>query len=247
MSNVVLLHGFGQTSRCWGSLPGALERAGHTAQSLDAPGHGDNSELDLDLLATSTWLATSGGRATYIGYSMGARMCLHAALLHPDAVERLVLISGTGGIDDDTERAARVAADEALATRIESFAIESFVDEWLGGPLFAHLTPEAQMRDERLRNSPSGLATSLRRAGTGTHQPGWSVLRRLQMPVLIIAGALDPKFADLARRLGTCIGGNAAVAIVGDAGHTVHLEQPVAVRQLIVDWLSATDPKPDAQ
>ncbi len=43
--------------------------------------------------------AAGGTAATYLGYSMGARFCLHLALARPDLVRRLVLISGTAGIE----------------------------------------------------------------------------------------------------------------------------------------------------
>ena len=237
MSVAVLVHGFGQTRQCWGQLPSALDANNFSVRSIDAPGHGDNSSLALNLVETGDWLADVGGPATYIGYSMGARMCLHTALLRPDVVERLVLISGTGGIDDPTERTARVAADNDLADRIELVGTAKFVDEWLTLPMFAHLPVSAQMREERLRNGSAGLATSLRLAGTGTQEPMWSALRRLQMPVLVIAGALDKKFCDLAQRIAVCIGANATVSIIEDSGHTVHLEQPAAFESHLSAWL----------
>lgn len=239
MNRATLVHGFAQTGMCWGGVPAVLESCGFDVASFDAPGHGANASLSLDLLQTGEWLANEGGQGTYIGYSMGARMCLHTALLRPDVVDRLILISGTGGIEDPVERAARQASDDALALRIESTSIESFVDEWLSGPLFEHLAPNAQMRTERLRNTPAGLAQSLRNVGTGMQEPMWSALRRMQMPVLVLAGELDPKFAALGERLATCIGTNATLHIVAGAGHTVHLEAPDAMAALLRDWLSA--------
>ena len=64
-------------------------------------------------------------------------MALHVALAHPDRVGSLTLIGVRAGIDDPDERAERIAADEALADRIESEGIEWFADFWAGQPLFA--------------------------------------------------------------------------------------------------------------
>ena len=77
---------------------------------------------------------------------MGGRCACTLALAHPDAVERLVLIGATAGIDDPVERAARRAADEALADHLDRrSASPPFLDEWLAQPLFAGLpTPTAR-------------------------------------------------------------------------------------------------------
>ena len=49
----------------------------------------------------------------------------------------LVLVSGTPGIEDDSERSTRVQADDELASRIESIGTPAFLQEWIRQPLFA--------------------------------------------------------------------------------------------------------------
>jgi 2-succinyl-6-hydroxy-2,4-cyclohexadiene-1-carboxylate synthase len=234
VARLVLVHGFTQTARSWDPLLPAL--AGHEVVALDAPGHGRASEVELDLVEGGSWLAAAGGRATYVGYSMGGRLCLHAALAAPADVRGLVLISATGGLDDVRERDARRASDEALADRIERIGVPAFLDEWLAQPLFAGLDARAQGRAERLENTARGLATSLRLAGTGTQQPLWDRLGGLDIPVLVVAGALDLKFVGLAQRLVDAIP-DADLAIVPGAGHTVHLEQPERFLDVLLPWL----------
>jgi 2-succinyl-6-hydroxy-2,4-cyclohexadiene-1-carboxylate synthase len=167
---------------------------------------------------------------------MGGRLCLHAALAAPAVVRGLVLISATAGIDDAGERTQRRTADDALADRIERIGVEAFLDEWLAQPLFARLDDAAQGRAARLENTATGLASSLRLSGTGTQAPLWERLRTLAMPVLVVAGALDAKFVTLAERLATTIPG-ADLAVVADAGHTVHLEQPERFLDVLRPWL----------
>ena len=242
---LVLVHGFTQTRRSWDPLLPAL--ADHDVVALDAPGHGGASDVDLDLAEGGAWLTEAGGAATYVGYSMGGRLCLHAALAAPEVVRGLVLISATGGIDDAAERQARRASDDALADRIEHIGVPAFVDEWLAQPLFATLSPDAQGRAERLGNTAAGLASSLRRAGTGTQAPLWDRLHALSVPTLVVAGALDAKFVALGERLAATIP-NAELAVIDDAGHTVHLEQPDAFLAVLVPWLArhADRPSPSA-
>ncbi len=234
---VVLVHGFTQTSACWSPIDDALGRD-HDVLALDAPGHGAAAEVELDLVTGGRWIADQGGPGTYVGYSMGARFCLHAALARPDAVERLVLISGTAGLDSDDERAARRASDEALADHLLEIGVPAFLDEWLDLPLFAGLAPERAHRAARETNTAVGLASSLRLAGTGTQLPLWDHLPELTVPVLVVTGADDPKFTTLGRRMVEGIGPNAELAVVEGAGHTVHLEQPDRFLDVLIPWLS---------
>ncbi len=238
---LVLVHGFTQTSACWSPIDDRLVGE-HDLVLVDAPGHGASAAVELELWGAGRATAETGGAATYVGYSMGGRICLHAALARPDVVSRLVLISATGGIDDAAERAARRAADEALADRVESIGVEAFVDEWLAQPLFAGLSAEAAHRRARLANTATGLASSLRLAGTGTQEPLWDRLDELTVPVLVVAGERDPRFVALAERLVAGVGDNAELAVIPGAGHTVHLEQPGAFGDVLVSWLARSEP-----
>jgi 2-succinyl-6-hydroxy-2,4-cyclohexadiene-1-carboxylate synthase len=237
---LVAVHGFAQTGRCWGPLPGDLVRAGFDVVAPDLPGHGPAPVPPLDLPATAAAVADIGGRATYLGYSFGGRVCLRLALDRPDLVERLVLVSATAGLDDPAERASRVAADERLAAGIEEDGVAAFLDRWLRLPLFAGLPEQHQYRAERLGNRPDGLAGSLRLAGTGAQEPLWAALHRLRMPVLVVTGALDGKFVALGNRLTASIGSNAIHVVADGAGHTVHLERPEAFLDVLTRWLEQT-------
>lgn len=235
---LVLVHGFTQTRRCWGAVAEDLA-TDHELVLVDAPGHGRSAAVDADLVEGGRLLAAAGGPGTYLGYSMGGRFALHAALERPDDVEALVLVGATAGLESAEERAARVADDEARARRIEEVGVARFLDEWLALPLFAGLPPESACREERLENSAEGLASSLRRAGTGRQLPSWDRLPSLDMPVLVVAGALDPKFGALGRRMADTIGPNATYAEIDEAGHTAHLEQPARFIALVRSWLGA--------
>jgi 2-succinyl-6-hydroxy-2,4-cyclohexadiene-1-carboxylate synthase len=234
---LVLVHGFTQTARSWAPLVDRLA-AHHEVRALDAPGHGGAAAESADLWEGAHRLVGAGGPATYVGYSMGARFCLHAALAHPGTVHGLVLVSGTAGLDHEEERAARRAADAALAARLLDEGVERFLDGWLAQPLFAGLTPEAAGRADRLTNTAAGLAACLQLAGTGAQEPLWDRLGELAMPVLVVAGAEDLKFTELADRLASGIGGNAELAVIEGAGHTVHLERPDAFVTLLEEWLA---------
>ena len=235
-SRLVLVHGFTQNRRCWGPLPTLME-AEHEVVRVDAPGHGRSARVIAGLWETARLLGEAGGRAVYLGYSMGGRLCLHLGLAHPDQVRAMVLVGATPGIEDTAERAARAESDAQLAARLERIGTAAFLDEWLDQPIFAGLDPDAACRVERLEGSAAGLAASLRLLGTGVQEPLWARLGQLTMPVLVLAGERDAKFAALGARMAEAIGRNATLALIPGAGHAAHLEQPEAFAAALRRWL----------
>lgn len=241
-TRVVLAHGFTQTARSWADFEALLAERLDAVETVavDLPGHGECiAPPDADLWSAAEHLVDLGGTAHYVGYSMGGRVALHAALLAPDRVRSLVLIGATAGIDDANERATRRHADERLADRIEAIGVEAFVDEWLTKPLFAGLDARSARRDDRLRNTAAGLAASLRSTGTGTQEPLWDRLGEITRPVLVVAGEHDAKFRALGERLADGLP-HATFEVIAGAGHTVHLEQPAATADAVAGWFRST-------
>ena len=241
---VTLLHGFTQNANAWGRFKEILSNA-HTVHAVDLPGHGGSSQVRSDLWETATLVSQSCDQSDFVGYSLGARVLLHVALLRPDMVRRAVLIGATGGIEQEEDRAARVAADELLAIELDHAArdahgLEHFLDAWLAGPLFDGLTDVAACMNARLQNSAADLASSLRLCGTGRQVPLWSRVGELAMPVLVLAGDRDERFKVLGRRLADSIGENATFAVVDASNHACHLERPAETARIIEDFFSRT-------
>lgn len=234
----MLVHGFTQTRRSWSLVADALFGAGFEVVAVDAPGHGGSRNSRVDLWGAAQELIEAGGPATYVGYSMGARIALHAALAAPSTVKRLVLLSAAAGIEQASERSERRTSDEELARALERDGLEAFLGRWMNNPLFATLTPEAAAISDRLDNSVDGLASSLRLCGTGSQDPPlWDRLGELTMPTLVVAGALDVKFAALARRLAAGVGPAASLRLIADAGHAAHLEKPAEFVAVVLQFL----------
>ena len=221
---VAFVHGFTQTKESWDRVIDALGAA-HQCTAIDAPGHGTNPDGRASLAECGRQIATTAGKCALVGYSMGARMALHAALAHPGQFTKIVLVSGTAGIDDPDERHQRRLSDENLADRIELIGVPAFIDEWLANPMFAGLPADPAQRAQRLANTAKGLADSLRHAGTGTQEPLWERLASIDVPVLVVTGAEDGKFDALGRRMASLIPHADHVSVHG-AGHAVHAERP---------------------
>jgi len=233
---LVLAHGFTQTGRLWGPFGAALGEH-HQLVRVDLPGHGRSADVRADLVEGASLLAAAGGPAPFdlLGYSLGARLALHVALIRPELVRRLVLIGGTPGIEDPAARAERRRRDEALAGELErSGDLEGFLRRWLAGPMFATLrSPEPA---ERRRNTPTGLASSLRLAGAGAQDSLWGHLGDLDLPVLIVAGAADARFAAIGARMAAILPAG-VLSLVPGAGHPAHLEQPALTSRLVAHFL----------
>ena len=234
---LVLVHGFTQTGRHWADVADQLV-GDHEVVLVDAPGHGHSAGVAADLWTGAGLVGDQGGEATYLGYSMGGRFCLHLALARPRLVRGLVLVGATAGLDDAGVREERRRADEVLARRLEEDGLDAFLAGWLAQPLFAGLTESAQGYAARRQNTPAGLAASLRTAGTGIQEPLWDRLGELTMPVLVVAGERDAKFAALGRRLADGIGPNAALALLPGAGHAAHGERPAQFLAVLGPWLA---------
>jgi len=232
----VLLHGFTQTSRSWDRYIDLLQPE-QSIIRFDAPGHANSTSVSADLPTTATMVAEQGAKADYIGYSMGARLALHIALLHPDSVRRLVLISGSPGLRSPSERSARVQSDEKLALEILEIGVEEFVAKWLSAPMFAGLIATSADIQDRLRNTAEGLASSLRTSGTGSQQSLWDRLSELSMPVLLLVGSQDDKFSHIANEMKSAMGANAELVEIENAGHSVHLEQTNNFRSVVHEFL----------
>src|SRR3954470_7591276 len=113
---LVLLHGFTQTRQSWRRTARALAGT-YRAIVPDLPGHGQSLHRTPSFDATSAYVRALAPSTpfTLLGYSMGGRIALHAALQLAGAIDRLVLVGASPGLQDEKERAERKAEDDALA------------------------------------------------------------------------------------------------------------------------------------
>lgn len=239
---LILLHGFTQTCRSWDPFLESLATRHGTLPTIvrvDLPGHGGSGDVSADLPTTADLVVETCGSGLYCGYSMGGRVALHIAVQHPHVVRALITIGATAGILDVSERNHRRAADDDLADTIESIGTTAFIDQWLAQDMFSGLPKSDTDLAQRQSNSASGLAASLRLAGTGTQEPLWSFLHDLTMPTLFLAGANDQKFSAVADAMAHAVGREARSEHIPDSGHSAHLENPIRTAEAISSFLNS--------
>jgi 2-succinyl-6-hydroxy-2,4-cyclohexadiene-1-carboxylate synthase len=234
MPEVVFLPGFMQHADAWSQVAAGL---GERYPSKVVDFETWTFEERLAEIA-----AASGEGDVLVGYSMGGRLGLHAALRDPSGYGGLVVIGTSPGIEDPDARLIRKESDEQFAAWIETQPIEAVVARWERNMIFrtqpAALV-EAQ-RPGRLRNEPANLAQLMRTSGQGVLPSVWDRLGELQMPVLAMAGEGDEKYRKAAERMGADPETpHIDSVIIHDAGHAVHLEQPRDAIQALRSWLDS--------
>jgi 2-succinyl-6-hydroxy-2,4-cyclohexadiene-1-carboxylate synthase len=248
---LLLLHGFTGSIETWRPFLPALS-ASHDVMAVDLIGHGgsesppDPARYSMprcveDLVGILDYYVVA--RVAVLGYSMGARIALHLAMEAPEHISALILEGGSPGLDNPSERASRRAADEALAIEIERDGVAAFVMRWEQLPLFAtqqRLPSEVRkaLRMQRLRNTVTGLANVLRGLGTGTQDSLWDRVDEVHVPVLLIAGEEDAAYRSISDAMVERMP-LAHLAVVPNAGHAVHLEQPEVFQDLVLRFLRA--------
>src|SRR5207302_6106014 len=176
-------------------------------------------------------------RSHLVGYSLGGRLALWLAARHPERVLSLTTIGAHAGLEP-AERAARAAADAALAERIERDGIDWFAGYWAARPMFARLAGRADLDAMRRDQDAAAVAAMLRGLGPAAVEPFWDRLAAITSPALFIAGAEDGRYPELAHRLAAAVPRGRAEIVPG-AGHAVHLENPDQVARLLRAHLSS--------
>jgi 2-succinyl-6-hydroxy-2,4-cyclohexadiene-1-carboxylate synthase len=244
-SPLVLLHGFLGRPTSWDRVRAELGDLGAAALAPSLPGHGPDPAPAGERFADAVAVVRAGlpaGRCWLAGYSLGARVALALAVLHPDRIRGAVLVGPQVGFRDEVARATRRRWDEEQAQRIERLGVERFAEEWEGLPLFASqrgLPPEllAEQRRQRREHTAPGLASAMRVLGAGAMPSFWEGLAACPVELRFLAGERDEKFVAIGREAAH-LAPRGSFRTVAGAGHNLLLERPEEVAREIRDMIS---------
>ncbi|GGH86034.1 2-succinyl-6-hydroxy-2,4-cyclohexadiene-1-carboxylate synthase [Pullulanibacillus pueri] len=244
---LLLLHGFTGSKKTWAPFTSQWSKRYKTI-AIDIIGHGETASPEdvayysMESVARSLneILQTLGIEQTHLlGYSMGGRLALYFALHYPRVVMNLILESASPGLTSPVERNTRIENDHRLAERIISEGVGAFVAYWEKIPLFAtqenlpeHVT--SAIRKERLDQKAIGLANSLRGMGTGQQPSLWEALPTFRHSVLMVVGARDQKFVNIAERMKQCFE-KSKIIVVPHVGHAVHVEDSIKFAKIVYE------------
>lgn len=192
---LVFLHGFGGSHAAWGDIPASLSRDALTL-AYDLPGHGESHaypDAGSAKVAAQAILQDLAARdieqAHIVGHSMGGAVAALMAILEPQRIASLTLLSPGGfGPEINHRLLTRYAAatDEAsLRPCLEAMYgwMSPVYEEAIAQSLAARSAPESA--DTLVR-----IATTLVRDGKQGQLPR-DRLEALTMPVSVVWGELD--------------------------------------------------------
>jgi pimeloyl-ACP methyl ester carboxylesterase len=168
-------------------------------------------------------------RCTLAGASFGGHVALEFAAIHPDVVERLVVMDPPWDWDWSEEMKSYFAAEDAAieAGQIDE-AVRLNVERWVGSADAGVKELVADMQERALR-----LQLAVDTEPVEIDPPVASRVGAIAMPVTVVMGERDvPDFVAIAHRLADELPA-ARLECVTRASHLPALERPEVVADLI--------------
>lgn len=244
---LVLLHGGAQNAHTWDTVALALDRP---LVAIDLPGHGHSDggiSGSLNVAANAQDIAVAVQALTptpvpVVGMSLGGMTALALTDLHPELVEKLVLVDVTPGVDG-------VKAQQIVAFIDGPETFPSF-EELLARTIeFNPTRTESSLRRGILHNAVQQddgtwvwRYRRFREEGeVGTHPDftdRWEAVSRVSVPLMLVRGMRpqsvvdDADEAELVRRQP-----GARIEHVEEAGHSVQGDTPVELAGLLDDFI----------
>jgi pimeloyl-ACP methyl ester carboxylesterase len=232
MPPILLIPGNMCDERLWQPVAERLVAAGHRVQHsprLDQPSIGAMAEAVLSAIE---------GPVIAIGFSMGAIVAAEMSRRAPERVAALGLVAFNASADLPERAAARPRQqDEVRKGRLQAIVADELKPNYLA---------EANRRDSDLLDTVMQMALAL---GPGTFVTQSEALRLrpdlrpalpgLAMPVMLSCGSEDRLCPpEWHRRWAELIGPHSRFFEIGKAGHLLPLEQPHALADALLGWLS---------
>ena len=235
---IVFLHGLGASCVTWQENIGPLSER-FTVYTPDIPGHGDSVKLGVEYTVEAGvsfilgFLDAVGAQiAALAGSSMGGLIALQTALQHSERVSHLVLIN-TAGIGREIAGYLRVMSLPMLGEFLEGPTHRSAkaMMRLVFGPRKEY--PEALFEElVRTRSLPGGRDAVLKSLRVGVNILGMKPehrllhrLRELQMPLMIVWGALDLVFPPKHAQAAVEAAPGSQLLFFPNAGHWPHMEE----------------------
>jgi pimeloyl-ACP methyl ester carboxylesterase len=238
---VVLLHAGIADRTMWAGHLSPIAEAGFRAVALDLPGFGEAAVGPgedapwLDVVTTMDELAID--RATLVGNSYGAAVALRVAVVAPERVAALMLVSSPApGMEPSAElQAAWREEEDALERDDVEGAVRAVVDAWTQPGAPAELRDRVAAMQRRAFALQAEAGDVAEAPDPLDEHPG--ALLGIRVPALVASGEADRSdFRVGAEVLARALPDARLVTIAG-AGHLAPLETPERFRELVLELL----------
>ncbi len=222
----LLLHGFAGSPADFEPLLELLPLHGHL---VVVPGHGTVAPASFNQAVgqLQQTLGKLSQPAHLLGYSLGGRLALAAALRDSSKIASLHLLASHPGLEDAEARQKRLAWDENWARQLRQEGLDTFFRAWNRLPLFCGpaALPEgvaAAQAKRRKQLSAEDLAQSIVNFSPGQAPALWTALPSLKAPLSYYVGERDPKYRLVAARLQAALP-QTPVHVLPECGHNLLL------------------------
>jgi pimeloyl-ACP methyl ester carboxylesterase len=245
---LVMLHGLSGHARTWDHTAAALSER-YRVLALDQRGHGDSdwapqyglAPMAQDVLGFLDALELA--EVTLMGLSMGGLVSFVFAAAHPDRVTRMVIMDIGPEIAPVGARnvASSMAANDVFESEDEAFARARAANPRPTDATLRHRV------SHNLRPLPDGTLTfkydkALRSPGAlfdHTQDELWAAWRAVSCPVLLVRGDdSDVLATETAQRM-LAENPRASFASIPDCGHSITLDSPQGLLEVVSPWLVA--------
>jgi len=239
---VVLIHGGNLDRRMWDEQFLLFAREFWVIR-YDVRGFGKSTQLthaysDTDDLA-SLLDHLRITKAHLVGLSMGGRIAIDFALVHPDKVLSLVLAGpGVSGFNFDASAMAqfwevvRVAQEKGPEAASETWLKNPYMAPAMGNPVLA-----ARIREISHENRHVFLSNPL--LGHRLSPPAMHRLGELRAPILLVVGDRDVNDILAICGILEVRAPQAKKIVIREAGHMVNMEKPAEFDQAVLTFLRA--------
>ncbi len=249
---LLLVHGFTGSKEDFGAEVVRFAELGFHVVAPDHRGHGASDQPDdeaaygfdifaADLIALANVLGWE--RFDVVGHSMGGMIVQRLALVHPERIDRVVLMDthhgAAGELDPDVvELGTQLARTQGL--RVIHEILRSGADP-LANPAYQRLCDtvegyEAWCDAKFLACSPAMFATMLRTFHETADR--LEELRLIGAPTLVVVGELDEPFRAASERMAATIP-DAQLVVIPGGGHCPQFEATEAWRAALDEFLLA--------
>jgi pimeloyl-ACP methyl ester carboxylesterase len=256
---LLFLHGFGNDAHVWDWCAPtfaphyrvvALDHRGHGQSDRDPETRYDHETMAHDVAAAMD--ALGAARAVIVGHSLGGRVAMRFAGMHPERLAGLVIVDSAPELD--ARGTTRIRLD--VQQQDPSFASLSDYEKVLQRQ-YPVTKPEmlnklaghwAQQRPDgrfELRLDPAFMRgrsgqseEELARWSETEAKHLWSALEKLPCPALVVRGAAsDVLSADVADKMADDVLKNGKLEVVARAGHSVMLDNPEAFEKALAGFV----------
>ena len=229
--NVILLHGFLESSTMWSYI----DWLGVRQIRIDLPGHGKSPHVDCEDIVSMAELVNRSlspderREPIVVGHSMGGYVALE--LIKYFENPRLILINSNFWKDSEQKRGDRVRVAEIVEHHKDAFIAEAIPNLFAEPSMHSEDINKLISEAENMKWEAIASASLAMRARSDNSE----IVKKLGMDCLIIQGQNDSVVPmTVMNQRALLLDQNPRIV---DSGHMSHIENPKVVQQLIDEFV----------